>query len=321
MENINTRLKRLTNQFSRISDQITAELEQIGLSSERSHIIKQRLQDGMQELITITQKVGIEATERKRIEKALEASNEELKDFIYITSHDFREPLRKISSFGSILQETLEGKIEPEDREYLGFMIDGAERMNQMIDDLLAYSRINTKTIVFEKVDLNDVVGRLETLDIGHVLEDIGAQIEIPQPLLNVEADPALVRQLFRNLTIHAIQHRKKETLLHIVIRTERIAKDEVKIEFQEHGVDIQTEEDKDIFKMSLQSHSREDYEEAGTGLAVCKKIIDRHGGRIGIESTADSNATFWFILPLSKQLEEKHTERLVNRKDALTLS
>ena len=299
MERPHTRLRLLIRQLSSLFDQMAAALEQTGTSADRYNSIKQRLLAGKQELHTIDQQVDHETAERQRIEEALDASNEELRNFIYMTSHDFREPLRKISSFGAILKESIDGKLEQEDQENLKFMIDGAERMTHMIEDLLAYSRIHTKTIVDETVDLNGVIEQLERLDLVELLEDNGANIETPHPLPHVQADPGLVKQLLRNLIIYAIKHRKEDIPPRIVIRAERIAEDEIRIELEDNGVGIEAKNDKDIFKMSL--HSREEYEDAGTGLAVCKKIVDRHGGRMGIKSKAGDGSTLWFTLPGSK--------------------
>ena len=254
-----------------------------------------------------------EITERQRIEDALEASHEELKDFIYMTSHDLREPLRKIASFGAILKESLEGKIEREDQESLEFMIDGAERMTQMIEDLLVYSRINTRHIAVEMVDLNDVLDQLEKLDLQPLLEDNGAYIEIPQPLPHVQADPTLIRQFVRNLIIHAIKYRREDVNPHIVIRTEQISEGEVKIECEDNGIGIERKNDKDIFKFSLRPPSRQAYEETGTGLAVCKRIVEKHGGRIGIESISGAGSTVWFTWPVSNSRQPKQSERPIN--------
>ena len=311
MEKPNVSLRSLIDQLSSILDQVAGELEQIGISDDRYNIIKQKLLAGEHELKTIDQQMNKEVTKCKRIEEALDASHEELKDFIYMTSHDFREPLRKISSFGAILKESLDGKIEKEDQENLDFMIDGAERMSQMIDNLLAYSRINTKTLTAEMVDLNAIVEQLKHLDLGRLLEETGAHIEITQPLPKIPADPVLIRQLLRNLIIHTIKHHKEDAQIRIVICAERTAQAEIKIELQNNGVNIQTENAKDLFKMSLRSQSQQNDEEAGTGLAVCKKIVDRHGGRIGLTSNADTSSTLWFILPVSKHLEKEQSKTL----------
>jgi light-regulated signal transduction histidine kinase (bacteriophytochrome) len=269
----------------------------------------------------IDRQLDKEDAERQRLEEALKASDQELKDFIYMTSHDFREPLRKITSFGAILKESLEGRIQPEDRENLDFMIDGAERMTQMIEDLLAYSRIHTRILAIEKIHLNEVVEQLQRLDLAKVLEDTCAHVEVPEPLFDIQADPILIRQLLRNLMIHAIKHCKKDSHLKIVIRTEHTMENEVKVECEDNGVGIEVKNDKNLFKMSLQSHLRQEYEEAGTGLAVCKKIVDRHGGRIGITSKAGAGSILWFTLPASKPWPPEQDELIVNRTGSPTLS
>lgn len=313
---MNARPKLLIDQLSSLFNQLVAQLEQIGHTTNQYDSTKQQFQAHMQALQTIDQQLDKGAAKLHRMEEALEALNQELKDVIYMTSHDFREPLRKIASFGAILRESLEGKIGQEDQENLDFMIDGAERMTQMIEDLLAYSRINTKIIAIEKVNLNDVVEHLEKLDLAKLLEDTGAQIQIPEPLPSVQGDPVLIRQLLRNLIIHAIKHRKEDVHLRIVMRSERTTADEVIIVCEDNGVGTETKNNEDMFKMSLHSHSRQEYEEAGTGLAACKKIVDRHGGRIGIESKAGVGITIWFTLPVSKHLEPEQGELLGHQTD-----
>lgn len=314
---MNEFLKRPIDKLSSILSQLAAEMESIGSSGDRHDVIMQLRQAGMQELQTVDRLSDEEAAERQQIAEALKASNQELKDFIYMTSHDFREPLRKMASFGAILKESLEGKLEPEDQETLEFVIDGTERMAQMIEELLAYSRINTKTIAIEKVDLNDVVQQLENLELNQLLEDTDTHIEILQPLLHVQADPILARQLLRNVIINAIKHRQENLRLHIAITTERISEDVVQIKCEDNGVGIEITNDKDIFKMSLHSRSRQAYEEPGTGLAICKKIVDRHGGRIGIEPKEGVGSTLWFTLPASRGLEPEQEELLVNQTDS----
>jgi len=306
VKSLNARLTLLIDELSSLLDQDVKELEQIGPSLDRSNTIKRQLQAGVQELKIINHHLGCEAAERTRFERALEASNQELKDFIYMTSHDFREPLRKIASFGAILKESLRGKIGQEDQGNLDFMIDGAERMSQMIEDLLAYSRINTRAIVIEKVDVNEIIEQLKQLDLDKLLEDSGARVEIPEPLPHLLADPGLVRQLLRNLIIHAIKHLKEDAPRPIVIRSERADNGEVKMECEINGIRTEAKNDEDLFKMSLHSHSRQEYEEPGTGLAICKKIVERHGGRIGITSHPGAPSTLWFTLPVSKHLDPK---------------
>ena len=321
VESLNARLKSLIDQLTSILDQAAGEFEKNGLWSDRTNSFQKQLQASLQELKIIHRHLDCEAADRNRIEQALEASNRELKDLIYMTSHDFREPLRKIASFGAILKESLEGRIGQEDKENLDFMIDGAERMNQMIEDLLVYSRINTKTIVIEKVNVNEIIKKLEQLDLSKPLEDTDTHIEIPEPLPHIKADPVLVRQLLRNLIIHAIKHRKEDASQPIVIRSARTNNDEVQITCEMHGLSIEAKNNEDLFKMTLHSHSRQEYEEADSGLAVCKKIVERHGGRIGFTSDAGTGPILWFTMPVSKLLETESNTQNIDPTISLTVS
>jgi signal transduction histidine kinase len=126
------------------------------------------------------------------------------------------------------------------------------------------------------------------------------------QPLPSVQADPALIRQLLRNLISNTIKRRQEGVKPRIVIRSERSASDTVKIQLEDNGTGFETEDSKDVFKMSLKSRSHRNDEEPGTDLAICKKIVERHGGRIGIASKTGAGSTLWFTLPASKGAEQK---------------
>jgi len=285
-----------------------------------------KMAEDLKKTTTSIDNLNREITERKRAEEALEVSNRELRDFVYIASHDLREPLRKISSFGMLLEESLGGKLQGEDRESLEFMIDGANRMTQMINSLLEYSRIGTKEITYETVDLNEAIGQLEQLELAALLEETGGTIEIQQPLPSVQADPVQIRRLLQNLITNGIKYRSEGIGPRIVIRAvrkswglltedspgEQTAEDTVRIEVQDNGIGIEEEHHRRIFKMFKRLHSRDKYEGAGIGLAICQKIVGRHGGRIGVESKAGVGSTFWFTLPASKSLEQEQ-EKLIS--------
>ena len=273
---------------------------------------KRQQQAYEQELKTANEQLRREIAERRRLEEALDVSNTELRDFVHMVSHDLREPLRKISSFGMLLKNSLDGKLDKENLENLSFMIDGAQRMTQMIQDLVAYSRVDTKVLVFEIVDLGKVVEYLEQLELAALLEETGAIIEIPKPLPKVHADPVLLRQLLQNLIINGIKYRREDIQPRILIRAERITEDKVRIELQDNGVGIDKKHHKDIFKMFIRLHSKQENEGVGTGLAVCKKILDKHGGQVGIESKVGVGSMFWFTLPESKSLEQEQ-DKLVS--------
>jgi PAS domain S-box-containing protein len=234
--------------------------------------------------------------------KKLEESNRQLKDFVYIASHDLREPLRKISSFGGLLQNSLGGSLAKDDLENLNFMIDGAKRMSQMIEGLLAYSRINTQEVPFEVVDLNEIVEQLQQLELAEALEETGGTIEIPQLLPKVQSNPIQIRQLLQNIIVNGIKYRRDQVRPQMVIRAKQIDNDKVRIEVQDNGIGIKPEYHNDIFTMFRRLHSRRKYDGTGIGLAVCKKIVEKHKGQIGVESKYGEGSTFWFTLSVANE-------------------
>jgi hypothetical protein len=232
----------------------------------------------------------------------LEETNQELKNFVYIASHDLREPLRKISAFGEVLQKSLTGKIDSDDSENLNFMIDGAARMSKMIEGLLAYSKVSTKTHSAEAVNLNDTVKEIGQLELSIAIEEKNAIIDIPQPLPEVEVDPVQIRQLMQNLIANGMKYQAKGNVPHITIISRPAANGMVRINITDNGIGIAPEFQQAIFIMFKRLHSRSEYEGTGIGLAVCKKIVERHGGQIGVESESGKGSTFWFTVPVCKK-------------------
>jgi PAS domain S-box-containing protein len=237
--------------------------------------------------------------EEKMLElnKSLEDANSELKNFAYIASHDLREPLRKITSFGMILQKSITDKISQDDNENLGYMIDGAKRMSQMIDGLLSYSRVSTKGREFETVEIDKLVAELKQYELGVLLEETHTIINIPQPLPVVNADLLQMRQLVQNLIANGIKYQKKGNIPEITITSKPAANGMVRIEITDNGIGIAPEYHNSIFGMFKRLHRQSEYEGSGIGLAVCKKIVQRHNGQIGIESQAGKGSTFWFTV------------------------
>ncbi|MBN2019164.1 MAG: HAMP domain-containing protein [Sedimentisphaerales bacterium] len=274
-------------QLSRAFDKMTGDLMKRTVSVNRLHAANRQLES--------------EITERKKAEEALEISNRELRDFVYVASHDLHEPLRKISSFGQLLHKSLQGKLSDDEQENLEFMTDGADRMTMMIDGLLTYSRVNTKDILFETVDLNKVVEQLKVLELGMLIEETGSVIEIPQPLPKVSADPVQIKQLLQNLIANGIKYRKKGVKPIITLKAKELPDNKVRIEVKDNGIGIAPEYSDEIFKMFRRLNSSRQYEGCGIGLAVCKKIVGRHAGRIGVESEPGTGSTFWFTISLAK--------------------
>jgi light-regulated signal transduction histidine kinase (bacteriophytochrome) len=221
-----------------------------------------------------------------------------MKNFVYIASHDLREPLRKITAFGSMLGQSLKGTLSGDDAENLKFMIDGAQRMTKMIEGLLMYSRVSTQAQPAQSVDLNEIVTQLQQLELAVLIEEKYVTVE-SQSLPSIDADPAQIRQLMQNLIANGIKYQKKGNAPHITITSKPAPDGMVRIEVTDNGIGIKPEFQDAIFAMFKRLHSRDEYEGTGIGLAVCKKIVERHGGKIGIESQPDKGSTFWFIIPV----------------------
>jgi len=241
----------------------------------------------------------------KRINRKLEEANKELQDFVYIASHDLREPLRKISSFGTLLQDSLKGKLNEDQQENFEFMIDGARRMQDMIDALLTYSRLTTKAKPLEWVDLNKVIEDLKKLELATMLDETRGTIHVPEPLPSVQADPSQMHQLFQNLIGNGLKFHKDEMLPEIIIRGYGVENNMIRIEVEDNGIGIDEKYHSQLFTMFKRLHSREQYEGTGIGLASCKKIVERHGGDIGIKSTLGKGSIFWFTLPRENYIKK----------------
>jgi PAS domain S-box-containing protein len=237
--------------------------------------------------------------------RKLEGANKELQDFVYVASHDLREPLRKISSFGTLIQDSLKEKLDEDQQENLEFMIDGSQRMQDMVDALLSYSRLTTKAKPPQQVFLNEVIEELKKLELATLLDETQGTIHIPEPLPPVQADPFQMTQLFQNLIGNGLKFHKEGIPPEITIRAHGVENKMVRIEIEDNGIGIDEKYHEQLFVMFKRLHSRAQYEGTGIGLASCKKIVERHGGNIGVKSTPGKGSTFWFTLPRGSYIKE----------------
>jgi signal transduction histidine kinase len=302
-KNYSARIVKQTNdEVGSLIDAFNEMLQQIQMRD--SELLKaqkgleMKVQERTTELSKTNEQLTTEVAERKSIQDKLEETNQELKNFVYIASHDLREPLRKISAFGGMLQKSLTGKITGDDAENLNFMIDGATRMTQMIEGLLAYSRVSTKAHSSEAVNLNDIVEQLRQLELSVLLEEKHTTIDVPQPLPVIDVDPAQIRQLMQNLIANGMKYQAKGNVPHITITSGPAADGMVRINVTDNGIGIAPEFQQAIFIMFKRLHSKNEYEGTGIGLAVCKKIVERNGGQIGVDSQPGNGSTFWFTVP-----------------------
>jgi light-regulated signal transduction histidine kinase (bacteriophytochrome) len=239
----------------------------------------------------------------------LQQSNRELQDFAYMASHDLQEPLRKISSFGDRLQAKCSEALSEQGRDYLARMQSAAQRMQTLITDLLAFSRITTKARPFMPVDLARVVDEV-VADLEVRLEQTGGRVDIGA-LPTIDADPLQMRQLFQNLIGNALKFHQPEVAPVVSLQghlmpsadqrlgTSPLGEERYQITVADNGIGFDEKYLERIFNIFQRLHSRSAYEGTGVGLAICRKIVERHGGTITATSTSGQGATFIVTLPI----------------------
>ena len=235
-----------------------------------------------------------EARLRKEHEE-LTRSNAELEQFAYVASHDLQEPLRAVASCVQLLKKRYEGRLDARADEFILHAVEGTKRMQALINDLLAYSRVGTHQQPFEPVDCSEIVEEaLANLTVA--VQESGATVT-RDPLPTVMADPTHLTQVFQNLIGNALKFRAEDRkpLIHL---TAKNAAGQWTFAVRDNGIGIEPQYFERIFRVFQRLHTRERYPGTGIGLAICKKIVDRHGGRIWIESQPGQGSTFYFTLP-----------------------
>jgi PAS domain S-box-containing protein len=225
----------------------------------------------------------------------LEQSNRELEDFAYVASHDLQEPLRKIQAFGDLLRAKHAEALPEQGRDYIERMQSAAKRMQVLINDLLSFSRVTTKAQPFVRVDLGSVAAEV-VKDLEVRLHDSGGRIDIG-PLPAIEADPLQMRQLLQNLAGNALKFHRPDVPPVVVIRGE-LENGHCRITVSDNGIGFEEKYADRIFTMFERLHARAKYEGTGIGLAICRKIAERHGGEIRAHGTPGEGATFVVTLP-----------------------
>lgn len=228
----------------------------------------------------------------------LSRSNSDLQQFAYVASHDLQEPLRMVASYVQLLAKRYRGQLDSDADEFIAYAVDGAKRMQHLINDLLAYSRVTSQGHVFEPVDCNGVLE--EVLNNVRVAVEESRAVVTHDPLPTVMADERQLVQLFQNLIANAIKfHGKEPPIVHLSAEQQS---GEWLFSVRDHGIGMDAQYAERIFVIFQRLHDREEYPGTGIGLAICKKIVERHGGKIWVVSETGQGATFYFTLPIAGQ-------------------
>jgi signal transduction histidine kinase len=242
-----------------------------------------------------------EITQRKEAQEKLKEtlaelgrSNTDLEQFAYVASHDLQEPLRMISSYVQLLARRYSGKLDADADEFIGFAVDGAARMQRLINDLLTYSRMGRRKKPFEPTDVNHVLSQT-VVNLKNAIEESHAVIT-NDALPTVMADEAQVSQLLQNLVSNAIKFRSNGPP-HIHISSQQENGQWI-FSVSDDGIGIDPQYHERIFAIFQRLHGRTEYDGTGIGLSVCKSIVERHGGKIWLESEFGKGSTFYFSIP-----------------------
>jgi len=280
-----------------ITERRAAELILRGAHDE----LERRVRERTAELEERNAQLQQEIQERRRAEKLLAEqarelarSNADLEQFASVASHDLQEPLRMVASYTQLLGKRYRNRLDEDADEFMGFIVDGALRMQRLINDLLTFSRVGSRGKGFQPVDLATSVAQVR-INLRAAIDESGARISTGTlPVVN--ADATQMEQLLQNLIGNAIKFRKGPApSVHIDARREDAA---WRITVQDDGIGIDARYAERIFVIFQRLHTAAEYPGTGIGLAICKKIVERHGGQIGVHSTPGEGASFSFTLP-----------------------
>lgn len=248
-----------------------------------------------------------QADELAQLAADLERSNAELKKFAYVASHDLQEPLNQVANYVQLLEMRYQAQLDADAKEFINFAVEGVSLMQTLIDDVLAYSKVEMQGVEFELTEVDTALDRA----LGNLRQRIaesGAKIS-RDPLPTVMADSTQLMQLFQNLIANAIKFRSDKPL-EIHISAQRQEEDEWLFSVRDNGIGIEPQFSDRIFVIFQRLHPRDEYPGTGMGLAICKKIVECHRGRIWVESQLGAGATFYFTLPVGGRDRERRSGR-----------
>jgi len=259
--------------------------------AERTHDLKQNNE-------LLQSEIGERKITEKRLNKALDvlsSSNGELQRFAYVCSHDLQEPARVVANFAALMAKKYDGQLDDEAKKYIGFMQEGAERMQLMIKSVLSYSQIENQEGKHTEVDCNQILANV-LHDLQASIINSGAQVHYSE-LPKLVGDPIHFAQLFQNLIGNALKFHKPGAVPEVTITADR-GEGEWVFAVKDNGIGIKEQYLEKIFMIFQRLNRREDYAGTGIGLAICKKVVERYGGRIWVKSAEGVGTTFFFTVP-----------------------
>jgi PAS domain S-box-containing protein len=270
------------------------------------HVVAFRVEDGFAATFR-------DVTEQRRAAQAMAATNEKLeqrnrtlRDFAYIASHDLQEPLRKISSFSDLMMEDYGDAVDETGAYYLDRMQDAAQRMSQLISDLLVYSRVMTRARPFEPVDLGRLAEQVVS-DLSLQIEEVDGSVHVGD-LPTIEGDGTQLRQLLQNLVGNGLKFHRPDTPPEVTVsaRTEREDEgpDTCTLVVEDNGIGFEQKYADRIFTPFKRLHGRDEFPGTGMGLAICRRIVERHNGRIDVVSTPGEGTRFAVVLPMQQDAD-----------------
>jgi len=238
---------------------------------------------------------SIDITKRKQVEAALEKSNAALQQFAYDAAHDLQEPLRMVSSYLTLLEKRYKSVFDSDGQDFISYAVDGAKRMKVLINDLLAYSKLDATNKSFSDIDCEKALkDAMSNLDVA--IRESGA-IVTHDKLPTVTGNKSQLSQLFQNLIVNSIKFNKNIPRIHISVKHDESV---WLFSMQDNGIGMRKEDIKYIFLIFRRLHSKKEYSGSGIGLAICQKTVQRHGGEIWVESKEDEGSTFYFTISCS---------------------
>jgi light-regulated signal transduction histidine kinase (bacteriophytochrome) len=255
-------------------------------------------------------KIMSDETARKQLQDSLSESNAALEQFAYVASHDLQEPLRTMSNFAQLLIKKYKGKFDDDADRYLGFIVGASQRMSALIQDLLEYARATTEEERPASVALDEDLEAALT-HLTQAIEESSASVT-HDPLPTIEVDRGQMVRLFQNLIGNALKYRKPDQPPQIHISAEQ-ANREWKITIRDNGIGFDPQYASTIFAPFKRLHQPDAFPGTGVGLAICRRIVEAHGGRIWAESQLGEGATFRFTLPAEGKPSKRHTESVVS--------